>query len=176
MKAGVPVCPRHDEPLTNAGARPPSLTMVLIVEGTVRERFVVRAGRPVVVGRSPDDATGLVIGGFLEGTVAQMVSRNHVRLELLEDGLHAADLSTNGTIVHRASRGDAVGGAGYSPHGAGEQVNLRGGASCLLGPADTVELHAGVVLARADHIPTGSSGGLGTVMGDAPTMTFRPLP
>jgi hypothetical protein len=165
MKAGVPVCPRHDEPLNNGGPRPPSLTMVLIVDGTVRERFVVRAGRPVVVGRSPDDATGLVIGGYLEGTVAQMVSRNHVRFELLEDGLHAADLSTNGTVVHKSG-----------PYGSGEQVNLRGGASCLLGPADSVELHTGVVLARADHIPNRSFGGQGTVMGDAPTMTMRPLP
>src|SRR5690606_31453010 len=80
MKVGVPVCPRHDEPLSNAGPRPPSVTMVLAVDGTVRDRFVVRAGRPVVVGRSPDDATGVVIGGFLAGAAAQMSSRNHVPL------------------------------------------------------------------------------------------------
>ncbi len=175
MKSGVPVCPRHDEPLTNVGERPPSVTMVLIVDGTVRERFVVRAGRPVVVGRSPDDATGLVIGGYLDGPVASMISRNHVRLELLEDGLHAADLSTTGTIVHRrGGPGEVLGAAGLRPYGSGEQIHLRSGATCLLSPADVVELHTGVVLARADHIPSGH-GGQGSVMGDAPTMTMRPL-
>jgi hypothetical protein len=173
MKAGVPICPRHDEPLTNAGPRPPSLTFVLIVDGAVRERFAVRAGRPVVVGRSPDDPTGLVIGGLLEGPVAQMISRNHVRLELREDGLYAVDLSTNGTIVHRA-RAEAAG--SYGPYGAGEQVHLTGGAALALGPSDTLELHTGVVLARADRIPTGPAGGSGSVMGDAPTMTMKPLP
>jgi hypothetical protein len=165
MKSGVPVCPRHDEPMASVGPRPPSVTLVLIVDGTVRERFVVRAGRPVVVGRSPDDPTGLVIGGYLEGTVAQMISRNHVRLELREDGLAATDLSTNGTVVRRAT----------SSYGLGEPVHLAGGNPYLLGPADTVELHSGVVLARADHIPAGSLGVQSSVMEDAPTMTMRPL-
>ncbi|HEY7226322.1 MAG TPA: FHA domain-containing protein [Micromonosporaceae bacterium] len=170
MRAGVPVCPRHDEPLTNAGPRPPSLTMVLIVDGAVRERFVVRTGRPVVVGRAPDDPTGIAIGGFLDGPVAQMVSRNHVRLELLDDGCYAADLSTNGTLVHKT--GAAAG--GYGPYGSAQQVHLKGGAPHLLGPGDTLELHTGVVLARADRIPAGLLGGQGSVMGDAPTMTIRP--
>jgi hypothetical protein len=165
MKSAVPVCPRHDEPLTSVGPRPPSVTLVLIVDGTVRERFVVRAGRPVVVGRSPDDPNGLVIGGHLEGTVAQMISRNHVRLELREDGLAATDLSTNGTVVRRAT----------SSYGPGEPVHLAGGNPYLLGPTDSVELHSGVVLARADHIPAGSLGVQSSVMEDAPTMTMRPL-
>jgi hypothetical protein len=167
MKAGVPVCPRHDEPLQNAGARPPSVTMVLIVDGSVRERFVVRAGRPVVVGRSPDDPTGLMIGGHLEGTVAQMISRNHVRLELHEEGMVVGDLSTNGTIVRRVS----------APYGSSDQVQLNGAEPYLLAPGDTVELYTGVVLARADRLPaTGMNafGGPGSVMGDAPTMTMRP--
>ncbi len=163
MKAGVPVCPKHDEPLTNAGPRPPAVTMVLVVDGTVRDRFVVRAGRPVVVGRSPDDATGLVIGGFLEGVAAQRISRNHVRLELREDGLYAADVSTNGTLLHRRS----------GPHLGGEPVHLKGGDAQPLGPADTLELHTGVVLARAGHVPAATLGP-SSVMGDAPTMTMRP--
>lgn len=167
MKSGVPVCPRHDEPLTSTGPRPPSVTMVLVVEGTARERFVVRAGRPVVIGRSPDDPTGIVIGGYLEGTVAQMISRNHVRLELRDDGLTATDLSTNGTVVRKAGLSGA--------YGLGEQVHLTGGTPYLLEPADTVELHSRVLLARADRIPTGTFGGQSSVMDDAPTMTMRPL-
>jgi hypothetical protein len=167
MKAGVPVCPRHDEPLQNAGPRPPSVTMVLIVDGSVRERFVVRAGRPVVVGRAPDDPLGLMIGGHLDGTVAKMISRNHARLELRDEGLVVADLSTNGTVVRRHA----------GPYGSPDQLQLNGGEPYLLAPTDTVELHAGVLLARADRIPVsdgGSYGGPGSVMGDAPTMTMRP--
>lgn len=165
LKAGVAVCPRHDEPLTSIGPRPPSVTLVVIVDGVVRDRFVVRAGRPVVVGRAPDDPTGLPIGGYLEGTVAQMVSRNHVRLELRDDGLAATDLSTNGTVVRRAT----------SSYGLGEPIHLTQGAPYLLGATDTLELHSGVVLARAEHIPTGSYGGQSSVMDDAPTMTLRPF-
>jgi hypothetical protein len=164
MKSGVPVCPRHDEPLTSVGPRPPAVTMVLVVDGTVRDRFVVRAGRPVVVGRSPDDATGVVIGSFLQGDAAQRISRNHVRLELREDGLHATDLSTNGTILHRSA----------GAYGAGDQVLLKGGDPHPLAPADTLELHSGVVIARAGHAPTAPSLGPTSVMGDAPTMTMRP--
>jgi pSer/pThr/pTyr-binding forkhead associated (FHA) protein len=164
MKAGVPVCPRHDEPLQNAGPRPPSVTFVLIVDGSVRERFVVRAGRPVVVGRSPDEPTGLVIGAHLEGTAAQMISRNHARLELREDGLFVVDLSTNGTVVRK----------GGGPYGGGEQVQLSGGTAYPLEPHDTVELHSGVVLARADRLPAASQGHRASIMDDAPTMTMRP--
>jgi hypothetical protein len=168
MRSGVPVCPRHDEPLTSVGSRPASVTLVLIVDGIVRDRFVVRAGRPVVVGRSPDDPNGIAIGGYLEGTVAQMISRNHVRIELREDGLTATDQSTNGTVVRK--------GGSTSPYGLGEQVHLLGGTPYLLAGTDTVELHHGVVLARADRIPAGSLHFQSSVMEDAPTMTMRPLP
>ncbi len=164
MKAAVPVCPRHDEPLVNAGARPPSVTMVLIVDGIIRDRFVVRAGRPVVVGRSPDEPDGLMIGSYLGGDAAQMISRNHVRLDLRDEGLFVADLSTNGTVVRARS----------APYSSPDEVHLSGGAPYLLKPWDTVELHTGVALGRADRMPTTSASGYGSVMGDAPTMTMRP--
>jgi pSer/pThr/pTyr-binding forkhead associated (FHA) protein len=166
MRSGVPICPRHDEPLVNAGARPPSLTLVLMVDGVARERFVVRAGRPVTIGRSPDDPDGLMIGGLLTGQAAQMISRNHVRLELREDGLLVTDLSTNGTIVR--TQGGSYGA------GAAEQVHLNGGAPYPLKPWDQVELHTGVTVVRSDRLPSASMGGYGSVMGDAPTISFRP--
>jgi hypothetical protein len=164
MKAGVPVCPRHDEPLENAGPKPPSVTMVLTVDGVVRERFVVRAGRPMTVGRSPDEPDGLMIGAYLSGSAAQMISRSHIRLDLREDGLYVVDVSTNGTVVRSRS-------AGY---GSGEQVHLGAGAPYLLSPFDTVELHTGVLVGRADRMPSGGIGGYGSVMGDAPTISMRP--
>jgi pSer/pThr/pTyr-binding forkhead associated (FHA) protein len=93
-----------------------------------------------------------------------MISRNHARLELREDGLFVVDLSTNGTVVRKAA----------GAYGVGEQVQLAGGAPYPLEPNDTVELHAGVVLARADRMPSLAHGHRGSVMDDAPTMTMRP--
>jgi hypothetical protein len=158
LRSAVPVCPRHEEPLVNAGPRPPSMTLVLMVDGVVRDRFAVRAGWPLTVGRSPDEPDGLMIGGYLSGTAAQMISRNHIRLELREDGLHVTDLSTNGTVVRSRA----------------EEIHLHNGQPYLLGPWDAVQLHTGVVVARADRIPSGSVGGYGSVMGDAPTIAMRP--
>ena len=164
MRAAVPMCPRHDEPLVNAGVRPPSVTLVLIVDGVVRDRFVVRAGRPIIVGRSPDEPDGLMIGSYLGGNAAQMISRNHVRLDLRDEGLFVGDLSTNGTVVRARS----------APYSSPDEVHLSGGAPYLLKPWDAVELHTGVVLARADRMPNTQVGGYGSVMGDAPTIAMRP--
>ena len=164
IRAGVPVCPRHDEPLINAGPRPPAVAMALIVDGTIRERFVVRVGRPVTIGRSPEDPDGLVIGSHLSGDAAQMISRNHVRVELRDDVLLATDLSTNGTVVRSRS----------GPYTPAEQVHLSGGAPHPLQAWDTLELYSGVVISRADRSLTRSAGGAGSVMGDAPTISMGP--
>jgi pSer/pThr/pTyr-binding forkhead associated (FHA) protein len=164
MRAGVPICPRHEEPLTNVGAKPPSMTLVVAVDGAVRERFVVRMGRPLVVGRSPDDPDGIRIGEWLTGDAAAMVSRSHVRLELREDALYAVDMSTNGTVVRSRS----------GPYSAADEVHLTGAPPYPLKPWDTVELYQGVTVSRADRPVGRSSEGPGSVMGDAPTITMRP--
>jgi hypothetical protein len=163
MRAAVPVCPRHDEPLHNAGPRPPSVTLVLHVDGSVRERFVVRMGRPVTVGRSPDDPDGLMIGAHLAGDAAQMISRNHVRIELRDDVLYVTDMSTNGTVIYARS----------GPFSPAEPLQLGGGAPYPMKPWDTVELHRGVVIGRADRNLARSAGPT-SVMGDAPTIAIRP--
>jgi hypothetical protein len=165
MKAGIPVCPRHDEPLTNVGPKPPSMTMVLMVDSAVRDRFVVRSGRPVILGRSPDDPDGIMIGQHLPMEIAPMVSRNHVRLELRDDTLMISDVSTNGTVVRSRT----------SPFASADEVLLTGGPAYPLKQWDTIELHDRVVLARAGQATNRTvGGGAGTVMGDAPTITMRP--
>jgi hypothetical protein len=164
LRAGVPVCPRHEEPLTDAGPKVSSLPLVLVVNGTVRERFLVHAGRPVVVGRSPDAPSDMRIGDFLSGEAAAMVSRNHVRLELHEDGLYAIDLSTNGTTVRRRSGGYPV----------GEQIHLAGAPPYRLDPADGIEVYDAVYLIRADHHQSHPVVAPRSVMGDAPTMLIHP--
>jgi FHA domain len=166
MRSGVPVCPRHEQPLSNVGPRLPSLTMVLLVNGTVCERFVIRAGPPVMVGRAPDDPDGVVIGPFLSGDAAAMISRNHVRLDLREDVLLVTDVSTNGTVIHSRT----------SPFsGAADEIRLAGGLPYPLKPWDSIELHEGVALARADSSLIRRTGGPTSVMGDAPTVSIRPI-
>jgi hypothetical protein len=167
LRAGVPVCPRHEEPLVNAGPRPPALAVAVLVGGAVCTRFAVRGGRPVVVGRAPDSPDGVAVGGWLPEEAVAMVSRNHVRLEMHGDQLVVTDLSTNGTLVRT--------GAG-SPLAALEQVQLANGQSYPLGRMDVVEMHDGVALIRADSGLTRSGGAAGSVMGDAPTISMRPPP
>jgi hypothetical protein len=107
-----------------------------------------------------------MIGGHLSPEAIQMISRNHVRLELQRDVVLATDVSTNGTVVRR--RGSA-----YGPV---ESVQLVSGQPYPLQPWDVVELYGGVALSRADHVqarPLGPPDS--SVMGDAPTISMRPL-
>jgi hypothetical protein len=164
MRAGVPSCPRHGEPLRNLGPKPPTVTLALVVDGVVRDRFVLRGGRPVMVGRSPDEPDGIMIGTHLSGDAAQMISRNHVRLELRDDVVLVTDLSTNGTVIRSRT----------SPYSVADRIQLAGGPAHPLKPWDTVELHDGVMVCRADRVLSATAGGGDSVMGDAPTISMRP--
>lgn len=168
VRSGVPACPRHGEPLVNAGPRPPAVAVAVVVDGTVRTRFVVRAGLPVVIGRAPDQADGVSIGAWLREDAVAMVSRTHVRLELGGESLSVTDLSTNGTVVR--TRG--------TPTAAAEKVQLSGGQTYPLGRYDVVELHEGVELVRAGAVATRSGPAPGpapgSVLGEAPTISIRP--
>jgi hypothetical protein len=74
-------------------------------------------------------------------------------------------VSTNGTIVRSRT----------SPFSASDPVHLNQGPAYPLKPWDTIELHEGVVLSRADRSLTRTAGGgPGSVMGDAPTIYMPP--
>jgi hypothetical protein len=164
LARGVPLCPRHGERLVDAGPRPATVPMVARVDGTVRERFAVSEGRPVVVGRAPDDRDGVVLGPYLDEEAVRRVSRNHLRLELRGQDLQVTDLSTNGTVV--LSR--------PGPRAAPRPVGLSLEQPYVLGEWDLVQLHQGVEVCRTDR--QSASGGPGqqhSVMGDAPTMAMR---
>jgi hypothetical protein len=161
---GVPVCPRHEERLIDRGPVPPALPMAARVNGVVVQRFVVRAGEPVTVGRAPDDRDGVVLGPYLDDVSAPWISRNHLRLELRGDELTVVDLSTNGTVVlSRRGPGDGprpVGLPRERPHALGEW--------------DLIQLHKTVEVGRADRIggtPVASQPE--SVMGEAPTIAMR---
>jgi hypothetical protein len=159
LSTGVPTCPRHGTPLTDAGPRPRAEVLAVRVDGAVRGRFAVRPESPVLVGRSPQ-ATGpgsvVALGPLLSREAMRWISRNHLRLELAGEALVVTDTSTNGTSV-RAPAGP---------------VPLRGGQRYQLGDDDVLELHQGVELGR----PTRFHGGAAqpaSVMADAPTVSIR---
>nr|WP_205862498.1 FHA domain-containing protein [Planosporangium thailandense] len=161
---GVPCCPRHGERLVDEGPQPLAVPMVARVEGAVCERFTVTEGRPVAVGRAPDDRERVVLGPHLGEEAVLRVSRNHLRLELRGDELLVTDLSTNGTVILERS----------GPRGAARPTGLPYDRPHPLGDWDVVQLFEGVELCRADRqsAPEGAARQR-SVMGDAPTMAMR---
>jgi hypothetical protein len=161
---GVPVCPRHEERLIDRGPLPPAVPMAARVNGVVVQRFVVRAGEPVTVGRAPDDRDGVVLGPYLDDVSAPWISRNHLRLELRGDELTVVDLSTNGTVI-LTRRG---------PNDGPRPVGLPRERPHPLGEWDLIQLHKTVEVGRADRTggkPVASQPE--SVMGEAPTVAMR---
>jgi FHA domain len=153
---GVPTCPRHGERLTDAGARPPVVSLVVRIGGLVRQRFAVATGMPVLLGRAPDQRGGVSLGPLLDEPARGWISRRHLTLDLRPDGLYATDTSTNGTIV-------------VSPQGRGR---LPAGEPRRVGERDVLELFEGVEVARAGTAAP-SDAAPGSVMADAPTVAIR---
>jgi hypothetical protein len=165
LRAGVPSCPRHGEPLENVGPRPAGQALAVMINDSVRLRFAVWAERPVAVGRAPDDPDCIELGPMLEGEAARQISRNHTVFELRPDGtLMVTDISTNGTVVRRRS----------GPLVPAEPVELERGRPYALSPWDSVQLHTGVEVCRADRHLLRSVAPPGSVMADAPTMAMPP--
>ena len=163
LPRGVPTCPRHGTRLADAGARQPLRPMAARVDGLVRERFMVGA-RPFVVGRAPDDRTGVALGPYLDDAAVRWISRSHIRLELAGDDLVVTDSSTNGTTI--LTRTD--------PSAPPQTVQLTNGQSRTLGEWDTIRLHKTVEISRADRLPDRPPAATpDSVMADAPTMAMR---
>ncbi|MBX6355347.1 MAG: FHA domain-containing protein [Micromonosporaceae bacterium] len=159
LRAGTPVCPRHDTRLSDAGPRPVSQAVSVRVDGVLKRRFVVTAGHPVVVGRSPDEPDSVMLGHLLEEEARSWISRRHLRLEIRGDALYVTDTSTNGTVVKRG----------------GSEFTLHRDQSHVLGPDDELELYEGVELARSGHWAPGGRVQPASVMTEAPTITMRRL-
>jgi len=157
LRAGTPVCPWHDARLSDAGPRPAAQAVSVRVDGVLRRRFVVTAGQPVVVGRSPDEPDSVMLGHWLEEEARSWISRRHLRLEMRGDALYAIDTSTNGTVVKRG----------------GGEFTLHRDQSHAVGPDDELELYEGVELARSGHWSGGGSVQPASVMTDAPTIAMR---
>jgi hypothetical protein len=158
LRSGVPVCPRHDARLADAGPRPPAEVLAVRVDGMIRRRFVVAADRAVVVGRAPVEDGGVMVGQWLTDEARRWISRSHVRLELYGTSLLARDLSTNGTAVR----------PGGSMADADRLVLTR-----ALAEGDVLELYPGVHIGRAGGWSSAATANPSSVMAEAPTMTLR---
>jgi hypothetical protein len=140
LRDGVVVCPRHGEPVEDAGERPPAYPVSIVVDDLPRRRIIVRAGQPVQIGRAEDDPDVVSVKQWLHEAAAAWISPVHLRLEARKEGLLVTDLSENGTVVWQR-RG---------PDDRGATRPLRRAAQPL-GEWDTVELYTGIELARGDR-------------------------
>jgi hypothetical protein len=170
LRGEVPVCPRHDVPVFDAGPRPPGYALSVVVDDLPRRRLVVRGGEPVQVGRAePEDSSidppeVVSVAPWLHDAAAAWVSPVHVRLEATEAGLVVTDVSENGVVVwHRKGPDDL---ATARP--------LRGD-SCPLGEWDSVELYTGIELVPGDRRLAAVLGrdGIDSVLVDAPTAAHQ---
>src|SRR5439155_14933252 len=101
---------------------------------------------------------------YLDEQSARWISRNHIRLELHGWTLAVTDTSTNGTLVLVRT----------GPAERSRPVPLTAGQSRSLGEWDTVRLHEGVELRRADRPGAGRAGAASaSVMSEAPTVSMR---
>lgn len=162
LRTGAPSCPRHDQRLSDAGARPTTEVLSVRIDGQVRRRFVVSADRPVLVGRAPEESGGVTLGQWLNDEARRWISRNHVRFELRRGELAVQDVSTNGS--------------GVRPGGSMEESDrlaLGHQQSRVLQRGDIVELYPGVQVGRAGTWTSGGMVNPTSVMADAPTMAMR---
>jgi hypothetical protein len=164
MRAGIPSCPKHGEPVKDIGARPTAYAVAIVVDDLARRRFVVTQDHPVVVGREPKDPeAGISVGAWLHEAAAAWISAEHVRLEIQEDALIVVDTSRNGTMLWRRS----------SPDASAETQRIRRKA-VKLGSWDSVELYTGVELVIGDHrLATVVGSEPASVLLDAPTVASR---
>jgi hypothetical protein len=163
LRTGAPTCPRHDTRLTDAGPRPVVEVLSVRIDGIVRQRFVVSAEAPVVVGRAPEGG-GIMLGQWLTDDARKWISRGHVQFELRGTELTAQDVSTNGTGVRPGGSMDDD-----------QRITLGRNETRSMASADVVELYAGVHVGRARNWASGGVSQPVSVMAEAPTMAIRKL-
>lgn len=166
VRDGLPVCPRHDEPVVDIGPRQAAYPVSIIVDDLPRQRLVVHEGTPVLVGRDDDDPDVVSVGRWLHEAAAAWVSPVHLRLEARPEGLVITDLSENGTVVWQRRGPDDRGAARALRRAAYE-----------LGGWDAVELYTGIALMRGDRRLAAVLGRdePASVLVDAPTAAHQQL-
>jgi FHA domain len=164
------LCPTHGVPLADAGPLPRRAQVKVVMDGTVRGRFMVTAGEPLVVGRAPAGG-GVALGAWVDDQAVESVSRTHVRLAYDGAAMTVVDeRSANGTrIRRRRPTGDDL-------------VPLHHGMTWTLRRGDSVVLHDRLELLPSgrqfvfDEDATDGTVGPQQVAVAAPTMVGVPLP
>jgi hypothetical protein len=162
LRSAVPTCPRHGTPLSDAGLRPAVEVLSVRIDGVIRQRFVVSEEKPVVVGRAPEGAGGVMLGQWLSDDARKWISRGHARFSLAGETLTVQDVSTNGTGIRPAGSADDD-----------ERITLNRDEVRNLTAEDVVELYANVNVGRARMWATGGVSQPSSVMAEAPTMAIR---
>jgi hypothetical protein len=164
MRAGVPACPRHGDSLKDIGPRPAAFAVSVVVDDLARRRFVVRADKPAVVGRQPEDPDQIAVGDYLHEAAAAWIAKEHLRLEVQDDALVVIDTSDNGTLLGKRP----------GPDDAAETERLYHKPYKSEG-WDSVELYTGVELVLGEHrlaTIVGSESPVSVLL-DAPTVASR---
>jgi hypothetical protein len=164
MRAGVPACPRHGDSLKDIGPRPAAFAVSVVVDDLARRRFVVRADKPAVVGRQPEDPEQIAVGDYLHEAAAAWIAKEHLRLEVQDDKLVVVDTSDNGTLLWKRP----------GPDDPAETERLYHQSYTLEG-WDSVELYTGVELVLGEHrlATIVGSESPASVLLDAPTVASR---
>ncbi|WP_328461999.1 FHA domain-containing protein [Actinoplanes sp. NBC_00393] len=164
LRAGAPTCPRHGERLRDTGARPATEVFSVRIDGVIRQRFVVSEETPVTVGRAPEGGSGIMLGQWLTDDARKWISRGHVRFALRGGEVTVQDISTNGSGIRPGGSFDDQ-----------DRITLKREESRVLAADDVVELYAGVHVGRSNLWASGGVVQPESVMGEAPTMAFRPV-
>jgi hypothetical protein len=163
MRAGVPACPRHGSALKDIGPKPTAFAVSVVVDDLARRRFVVRADKPAVVGRAPDDPDQVSVGDYLHEAAAAWIAKEHLRLEVHDKNLAVIDTSENGTLIWKRPGPDAAAETERIYH---KTYTLDGW--------DSVELYTGVELVLGEHrLATIVGSEPASVLLDAPTVASR---
>nr|WSX76407.1 FHA domain-containing protein [Streptomyces sp. NBC_00899] len=122
------LCPTHGVQLADTGPLRPRAQVKVVMDGTVRGRFMVTEGDPVAVGRAPAGG-GVALGAWVGDSAVESVSRTHVVLSYDGGALSVLDeRSANGTRV----RTRLPGGESTGPLEHGVTRRLRKGESVVL--------------------------------------------
>ncbi|MEU7868069.1 hypothetical protein [Dactylosporangium sp. NPDC049140] len=163
MRAGLPACPRHGEPVKDIGPRPSAFAVAVVVDDLARRRFVVSTDHPVTVGKDPADPDDISVATWLHEAAAAWIAKEHVKLEVQSGHLQVTDTSENGTVIWKRSSPDIK-----------EETERIYRKSYQLNGWDSIELYTGVELVVGDHrLQTIVGSEPASVLLDAPTVALR---
>lgn len=168
VRNGVVTCELHGVALEDAGRRPITAQMKVLLDGECVARFALPAATMVNVGRAPGPG-GVDLGTWIgDAAYDDQISRVHLTLELRDETVYVCDLSTNGTRVSTSGK-------------AGDQPVLQKGRERGLGFGESVLLSRRVAITRSgrrfpSELTGGRTDGTAPTPHQAPPTARKPMP